>query len=246
MAVFSQSLIGSDVKTYSIEFTPGANRDIPLTTIFTPPSSCLATVTYDNAGLWQGGLLQKGPIPTDPSLITVDPQDVEANTVYADIIQIQWAMTDSDILRLMSQSTSSSSSQAQPTAAQTAHQTMSNVDPTLFPTSTMTSTQASDNGSLSAGAKAGIGIGAAVGAVVLTLLAYFLGRWRRTKRQNNGMEDGSNTKEEDKNNANESRSMHELPPAQEELPPTCLVELPSKNAQELPTREVRSELGSMR
>lgn len=174
--------------------------------------------------------LGEGPIPTDPSLITVDPQDVEANTVYADIIQIQWAMTDSDILRLMSESTSSSSSQAQPTAAQTAHRTTSNVDPTVSPTSTMTSTQASDNGGISAGAIAGIGIGAAVAAVVLVLLAYFLGRWRRPKRQNNAMEDG--------NNAKKSRA--------EELPPTSFVELPSKNAQELPTREIRSELGSMR
>ena len=31
-----------------------------MTTIFTPPPSCLSTVTYDGTTFWQGGLLQTG------------------------------------------------------------------------------------------------------------------------------------------------------------------------------------------
>lgn len=171
----------------------------------------------------------------DPSLITVDPRDVEGNTVYADIIQIQWAETDSEVLRLMSETSSSSSSQAQLTPAQTAHRTIANVAQTIPPTSAPTSTQALENESLSAGAKAGIGIGAAVGAVALALLAYFLGRWRRQKPQNNGIEDGENT--------SKYQFAHKLPSPQEKFPSTGLAELPSVAAQEL-SDEVAQELSA--
>ncbi|KAI4122125.1 MAG: hypothetical protein LQ338_005983 [Usnochroma carphineum] len=292
------SQIEPNLSTYSTGFTASGFGPIPLTTIFTPPPSCLSTVTYDGTSLWLGGLLQtgdqncyppyftdifgsrytpgicphgwtsvanpnrvgpvtnndgdlatrafccpsgyyhsstdegqlrhacaslfgspltnvyststkaEGPIPLNPSIITVDPHSVDANTVYADIIQIQWAATDSNILRLMSQATSSSSlkaqstsqatssssskaqatsqatssssSKAQATSAQTAHQTIPSVAQTV--SSSATPTSFSDADSLTAGSKAGIGISAAVGAVALALLAYFL--WhQRTKQQ---------------------------------------------------------------
>lgn len=185
--------------------------------------------------------LGAGPIPTDPSLIIIDPQEVEANTVYADIIQIQWAATDSDILRLMSETRSSSSLRTPSTAAHTAHQTIANVAQTGSPTSAPKSTQRAQNERLSAGAKAGIGIGAAIGAIALTLLGYFLWRWRRRKPQNNGIEDGSNTSN---SNTTKYRFAHELPPAQEKVQFTGPAELPSEVAHELPADEARSKLES--
>lgn len=177
----------------------------------------------------------EGPIPRNPELVTIDPRSVGGNTVYADIIQIQWAATDSEILRLMSQTTSSSSSQAQATSAQTAHRTIPNVAPTVSPTAT--SIPSSDG--LSTGAKAGIGIGAAVGAIALALLAYFL--WRRRRRRTKGV---IGDKEASSQQHQGYRNAHELGLRLEKTHPPDPVELPSEAAHELPATEGRSELGS--
>ncbi|KAL8959621.1 MAG: hypothetical protein Q9193_003545 [Seirophora villosa] len=340
---------------------PGVVGRVSLTTIFTPPPSCLSTVTYDGTSFWQGGLVQtgdqncypasftdifnsyynpgicpsgwtsvanpnsvgpvtldngvlatkafccpsvggvqfnldrkmpllmmiqgyyhsstnrgflrhacaslfgspltnvyytstkaEGPIPSDPSLLTIDPQSVEANTVYADVIQIQWASTDSGILRLMSQTTSSSSSEAQATAAQTAHQTAANAAQTASPP--VTATAAADG--LSSGAKAGIGIGAAVGAVALALLAYFL--WSRRRKQPQPQLQHEQLQQQEQQQqpqyaengtagiaGNKYHTVGELPPAQEKLSPRYgPAELPSEAAQELPGDGARTELGS--
>ncbi|KAI4114263.1 MAG: hypothetical protein LQ345_004926 [Seirophora villosa] len=344
---------------------PGVVGRVSLTTIFTPPPSCLSTVTYDGTSFWQGGLVQtgdqncypasftdifnsfynpgicpsgwtsvanakpnnigpvtlkngdlvtrayccpsvggvqfnldrkmplltmiqgyyhsstdrgllghacaspfdspltnvyytstkaEGPIPSDPSLLTIDPQSVEANTVYADVIQIQWASTDSGILRLMSQTTSSSSSEAQATAAQTAHQTAANAAQTASPP--VTATAAADG--LSSGAKAGIGIGAAVGAVALALLAYFLWSRRRKQPQRQPQQEQQQQQQYADNGTagiagNNYSTAGEWPPAQEklsprygraELPSEAAQELPSEAAQELPGDGARAELGS--
>ncbi|KAL8718828.1 MAG: hypothetical protein Q9225_004091 [Loekoesia sp. 1 TL-2023] len=177
----------------------------------------------------------EGPIPRSPELVTIDSQSVGGNTVYADIIQIQWAATDSEVLRLMSQTTSSSSSQAQATTAQTAHQTIPNVAPTV--SSAAASTPSSDG--LSTGAEAGIGIGAAIGAIALALLAYFL--WRHRRRRTKGV---TTDKEASPQQHQEHRNAHELDPEPEKTHPPDPVELPSEAAQELPATEGRSELGS--
>ncbi|KAL8829190.1 MAG: hypothetical protein Q9170_006285 [Blastenia crenularia] len=325
------SQIEPDLDTYSTGFTRGAFGHIPLTTIFTPPPSCLSTVTYDGTFFWQGGIVQtgdqdcypprftdifnsqyspgicphgwtsvanlntagpitqsdgepaslafccpsgyyhsstnvgflqhacaslfgspltnvystyaraEGPIPQKPKLITVDPNSVDKNTVYADIIQIQWAATDTEVLRLMSQTTSSSSSQVQSTSAQTAHRTIPNVAQTATPTATPlpTATPIPSSSGLSTGAKAGIGIGAAIGAVALVLLAYFL--WRRQRRQKG---DVTNDKESGPRQHQGYRAAHELHPQKEKTLPQAPVELPSERAQELPATEGRSELES--
>ncbi|KAI4175914.1 MAG: hypothetical protein LQ348_006085 [Seirophora lacunosa] len=337
---------------------------VSLTTIFSPPPSCLSTVTYDGTSFWQGGLLQtgdqdcyppsftdifntlynpgicpsgwtsvanpnnvgpatlkngvlatrayccpsvggvqfnldrkmplltmiqgyyhsstnrgllrnacaslfgspltnvyytptraEGPIPSDPSLLTIDPRSVEANTVYADIIQIQWASTDSGILRLMSQTTSSSSSEAQATAAQTAHQTAANAAQTASPP--VTATAAADG--LSSGAKAGIGIGAAVGAVALALLAYFLWSRRRQQPQRQRQQEQQQQQPYADNGTagiagNKYSTAGEWPRAQEKFSPrydpaelpseAATQELPSEAAQELSYDGARAELGS--
>lgn len=337
---------------------------VSLTTIFTPPPSCLSTVTYDGTSFWQGGLLQtgdqdcyppsftdifntlynpgicpsgwtsvanpnnvgpatlkngvlatrayccpsvggvqfnldrkmplltmiqgyyhsstnrgllrnacaslfgspltnvyytptraEGPIPSDPSLLTIDPRSVEANTVYADIIQIQWASTDSGILRLMSQTTSSSSSEALATAAQTAHQTAANAAQTASPP--VTATAAADG--LSSGAKAGIGIGAAVGAVALALLAYFLWSRRRQQPQRQRQQEQQQQQPYADNGTagiagNKYSTAGEWPRAQEKFSPrydpaelpseAATQELPSEAAQERSYDGARAELGS--
>ena len=56
----SSSQVEPNLSTYDNNFAVGAKGDIPLTTIFTPPSSCLSIVTFDGLTLWQGGLLQTG------------------------------------------------------------------------------------------------------------------------------------------------------------------------------------------
>ncbi|KAL9589894.1 MAG: hypothetical protein Q9203_001312 [Teloschistes exilis] len=56
----TSSQIQPNLDTYATGFTPGGQGPIPLTTIFTPPQSCLSTVTYDGTSFWEGGLLQTG------------------------------------------------------------------------------------------------------------------------------------------------------------------------------------------
>ena len=57
--VSSDGAISTD-GTLSTDVTTSTRPDIPLTTIFTPPASCLDTVTYDGYQLWQNGISQYG------------------------------------------------------------------------------------------------------------------------------------------------------------------------------------------
>lgn len=167
----------------------------------------------------------EGPIPRNADLITVDPQTVESNTVFADIIWMKYASTDSVVLRLLSAATSSSSSSASATPA---HRTTAQLSPTMSPTGTSApapiSTPSPDG--LSPGQEAGIGVGAVVGAIALVLFAYFL--WRR--RQKSGDSD-----------AKRQRYMPELGPSSENR---VLTELPSESAREMPASDMRPEMGS--
>ncbi|KAI4245346.1 MAG: hypothetical protein L6R42_010211 [Xanthoria sp. 1 TBL-2021] len=324
MAVSSQ--IEPDLNTYETGFTPGARGDIGLTTIFTPPSTCLDVITYDGTSFWQGGLLQtgdqdcypprfldifwsqytpgicphgwtslggqgafiqsdgnigtkafccpsgfyhsstnagflqhacasvfgspltrvfststrgEGPMPRDADLITVDPKAVESNTVYADIIGIHWAETNSQVVRLMSETSSSSPTAASTNAAQTAQGPI----PIASPTAPAASTSTPSPGGLSTGAEAGIGIGAAVGAIALALFAYFLWR-RRRKAINVGGGGGCNEAA-----PTQYRVAQELDSEQAKSNPQAPAELPSnglpsQKAPELPAHEVMPELGS--
>ncbi|KAL8689608.1 MAG: hypothetical protein Q9224_004602 [Gallowayella concinna] len=188
----------------------------------------------------------EGPIPQDPNLITIDPKSIQSNTVFADIIGIHWAETDSQVIRLMSETTSSSPTTATITAAQTAHQTI----PVVSPTTPASPTSTPLSGGLYTGAEAGIGIGAVVGAIGLALLAYFL--WRRRQRGRN-VED--TTVAGDTTVAEQSgyQDVHELGPEQEkrhvrqpaELPSQIAYELlPSQIVHQVPADEGRSELDS--
>lgn len=181
----------------------------------------------------------EGPIPRDADLITVDPKAVESNTVYADIIGIHWAETNSQVLRLMSETSSSSPTAASTNAARTAQGPI----PIASPTAPAASTSTPSPGGLSTGAEAGIGIGAAVGAIALVLFAYFLWR-RRRKASNVGGGGGGNEAAPTQYRAaqdldSEQAKSNPQPPA--ELPSNGL---PSQKAHELPAYEVMSELGS--
>ncbi|KAL9594845.1 MAG: hypothetical protein Q9219_006809 [cf. Caloplaca sp. 3 TL-2023] len=273
MAVSSQ--LEPVLYTYSTGFTPGTFGDIPLTTIFTPPPSCLSTITYDGTSLWQNGLLQTGdqncypPRFTDiffshynpgicpfgwtsvgnPNIagpITQSdgnlgtrafccPSSVNGNTVYADIIQIQWAATNTDILRLMSQTTSSSSFGAPTTLPQTAHRTTSNIAQTISPTAIPNPAA----GSLSAGTKASIGVSALLGATVVTMIVFF--NWSRRRRRTKV---AAIDNEASPQLHRVYRSAHELDPESEKDRLPEPVELPTEAAHELPSTEGRSELGS--
>ncbi|KAL8655186.1 MAG: hypothetical protein Q9226_003146 [Calogaya cf. arnoldii] len=181
----------------------------------------------------------EGPIPQDADLITVDPKAVESNTVYADIIGIHWAETDSQILRLMSETSSSSATAASTNVAQTGQGPI----PFASATAPAASNSTSSAGGLSTGAQAGIGIAAVVGAIALALFAYFL--WRRGRKASNvgGSKEAA---------PNHYGAGHEMDPEQVksgikaavELPSDGLPELPSQKAHELPANEVMSELGS--
>ncbi|KAL8663129.1 MAG: hypothetical protein Q9202_004166 [Teloschistes flavicans] len=325
----ASSQVQPNLATYSTGFTIGGQGPIGLTTIFTPPSSCYSTVTYDGTSLWEGGLLQtgdqncfpprftdifnsgyspgicpfgwtsvdtaggpftqsngvpgigiyccptvseyrtmfnrcltlnffnkqgfyhrsqdadaddlrnvcasrfstplsrvysvstraEGPMPRNADLITVDPASVSANTVFADIIAIVYASTDSAILELMSAATRSSSSVASATPA---YRTTAQVSPTRSPTGTPSPSP----GELSPGGKAGIVVGAIIGTIVLVLFASFLYR-RRQKYQTL---------------AGDTEAKHQG--RRREVVPEGAIELPSNNALEMPAYRMKPELGS--
>ena len=109
--------------------------------------------------------------------------------MLADIIQIRWDTTDSQILRLMSQiSTTSTTS----TRISTPHDTPSTAARPTLATSTVSPpiatsssgqshTPALEPNTFSAGDKVVIGLGATMGVIIIGVLAFLLGR-RRTRR----------------------------------------------------------------
>ncbi|KAL8948758.1 MAG: hypothetical protein Q9222_005083 [Ikaeria aurantiellina] len=330
MAVSSQ--VQPNLKTYDTGFTPGAQGPIALTTIFTPPTSCISTVTYDGTSFWQGGLLQtgdqncfpprftdiynslyspgicpsgwtsvgnpngvgpitqkdghlgtrafccpsgyyhsstteghlrnacaslfgspltnvfststraEGPIPRNAKLTTIDPQSVDQNTVYADIIAIQWANTNSKILALMSSTTSSSSAPGQTNPARPGSGIVPNVAAATS-TAAVTSTQFSNGGGgLSVGAEAGIGIGAAIGAIALAMFAYFL--WRRRRKSQDSVESNGPMATVPYQEPYQPYMVEEKKEQPGPLQPVELPSQPSEIAHELPANELRSELDS--
>ncbi|KAL8712580.1 MAG: hypothetical protein Q9220_003111 [cf. Caloplaca sp. 1 TL-2023] len=310
MAVSSQ--IQPNLQTYDTGFHPGAQGPIPLTTIFTPPTSCISTVTYDGTSFWQGGLLQtgdqncypprfldiygslyspgicpsgwtsvanpntlgpytqkdghlrnacaslfgspltnvfststraEGPIPRDAKLITIDPKSVLQNTVYADIIGVQWANTNTKILALLSATASSSSGSVQTDPAQPGSRVISSVATATSLAALSSGPTSDENGGLSAGAQAGISIGAVLGAIALAMIAYFL--WRRRRKPQESLESKGAVE-------TVPYPVQEQPyfaPEEKQQQPAALklAELPSQQsevAHELPAHELRSELES--
>ncbi|KAL9041584.1 MAG: hypothetical protein Q9180_001190 [Flavoplaca navasiana] len=157
---------------------------------------------------------------SNADLITIDPGAVQSNTVYADIIGIHWAATDSQILRLMSQTSNNS-----PTAARTAAQTAQGPPPLTSPTAPAASTSTPPAGGISEGAWAGIGIAAVIGIMALALFACFL--WRRRWK-------GSNVGSSNEGASPQYRATHELDSEQAEIYPRSRTELSPIERAELP------------
>lgn len=161
-----------------------------------------------------------GPIPQNANLITIDPGAVQSNTVYADIIGIHWAVTDSQILRLMSQTSNNSR-----TAARTAAQTAQGPPPLTSPTAPAASTSTPSAGGISEGAWAGVGIAAVIGIMALALSACFL--WRRRRKASNVGSSNEGAPPQD-------RAAHELDSEQAEIYPRSRAELSPIERAELP------------
>lgn len=108
-----------------------------------------------------------GPIPRNPDLVTIDPSSVSSNTVFADVIQVQWHDSDRKIISLLSQKAAreTSNSEALGTASRTARPG-STATSVTSPTAASAKTGAAadtSSGGLSIGAKAGIGGGCSLG-----------------------------------------------------------------------------------
>ncbi|KAG8528151.1 uncharacterized protein KY384_007067 [Bacidia gigantensis] len=294
--------------TESENSQPGEKSHPPLTTIFTPPSSCHDTVTYDGTTLWQNGIsqmgdagcyptnfyeelfnnyyspgicpdswtsvgaidhssgndamccpngyflttsdqgilrnycfslfntpltkvysmrsLQSGSIPSNPSLTTISPAKV-SNTVYADVIQVQWQDSDQNIIQLMSQKDAEATMQSSSSSASPASTTPAAASQTNAPTSTAAPTSSADSG-LSSGAKAGIGVGVALGVLAIMALAAFLFLRRRKRRKPHDPASESTLKDW------KGPAYHEMDPTQTGLPP-----------QEMDARHISEAAGSV-
>lgn len=169
----------------------------------------------------------EGPIPKSPRLITVDPESV-SNTVYADVIQVAYASTDRQILRLLSSAShSSSSSTARPGAVS---RTQPAAAPATITNAGSSPSASSDDKGLSTGAKAGIGVAVPLGVIALFLIGYFI--WYRRRQAKKDPERG----------AGEHRlRFSELDQAAEKRPPPAPVELDARETQELPGDGLRAE-----
>jgi hypothetical protein len=117
--------------------------------------------------------LGEGPIPFNPSLVTVDVATLRNPTVWADIIQVRWQATDIDILSVMSstQELASFSTSAPPSTGASSK----------LPENTGSSKPRKHSSSHSTGARAGIGLGVSFAIILLLIGACFL--WRHSRRQ---------------------------------------------------------------
>ncbi|KAL6715123.1 hypothetical protein ACLMJK_007385 [Lecanora helva] len=191
--------------------SPANRAPVPLTTLFTPPASCLNVVTYDGTSFWQNGLAQTGDAGCYPSgftnvcasLISEDltnvwsrsslapgpmPNNQPLTTVKKADIKSNTVWADVIQVRWQSTNTKIINLLAQKTASSSKNSgtsgTGSPSSSSGSSTTKATSTPKSENknsGGLSTGAEAGIGIAAALIAVVLAVGAYLLLRNRRRK-----------------------------------------------------------------
>ncbi|KAL9102547.1 MAG: hypothetical protein Q9163_002326 [Psora crenata] len=155
---------------------------------------CISLFNTPLTNVYSTSTFADGSLPNNPRLITVDPKSVSYNTVYADIIEVQWQDTDQDIIELMSQKeaqevqarTSSASKTATPASQTTTVGAASSSAP--FPSTNAVATatpEPSPSGGLSTGSKAGVGVAVPLGVLAIAIgLAAFLALRRRKRRKN--------------------------------------------------------------
>lgn len=128
-------------------------------------------------------------MPRDATLTAVDLDSVPFQAVFADVVQVRWAETDSEILHLRSQAgvvASGSHVGSSTTALSTSLLTATSSTPEtaarpVVAPPTTTSPPKPSSATVSPGIKAGIAVGATVGSLTVAVLAFLF--WRR-QRQN--------------------------------------------------------------
>ncbi|KAK0514191.1 hypothetical protein JMJ35_002808 [Cladonia borealis] len=151
--------------------------------------ACASLIGTDLANVFSTSMLSPGPLPTSPSLETVTQTDIPpgSNTVWADLIQIRWQSTDTDVMNLMreSEKTAAVGSARLFTASPAA---TSSTVPSPTPSSQSNDTTPSSS-RLSTGSKVGIGVSAALNAVLLVVVALVYFHRRRKSETKNSAAD---------------------------------------------------------
>lgn len=179
--------------------------------------ACFSLFGSQLTNVYSTTIRAEGPIPRSPHLINVDPELV-SNTVYADVIQVAYASTDRQIIRLLSSTSHSSSSTARPGAVSRTQPAAAPA--TITPNAGSSLSASSDDGGLSSGAKAGIGVAVPLAVIALFLIGYFI--WYRRRQAKKDPERGHRPR------------FSELDQAAEKRPPLAPVELDARETQELP------------
>lgn len=126
----------------------------------------------------------RGPIPKNPKLSILRSNDVKSTTVYADVIQVQWQSSDTDIVSMLRTKTPSSSSVTRSASALTGGSTKTMASSTFTLTSDPSPAVSTSNGGVSTGAKVGIGVGVPIIVIALAAIVAIFFISRRRKRRN--------------------------------------------------------------
>ena len=226
-----RTLLLSASKLHSLASSNIASSSYFLSTTTGQPvlnAVCASLIGTDLTNVFQTSTLAAGPLPISHPLKTISKADIPANrnTVWADVIQIQWQSSNTKVVQLMA---STASAAAMSSSAAPASKT-SSIPP---PTSTSDSSATSSSSGLSTGAKAGIGVGIALGVIALAIAAFLLFRYRRKKRPNQYREDYAT-------DDYKRPGYHEL--AQNELGQAAPAEMDARKVNELPGTVLRMEL----
>ena len=171
----------------------------------------------------------EGPIPENPSLVTLTANSLPNPTAWADIVQVRWQATDTQILAIISSEISPSRSSQASTSAQSSGAS-SSVTSSSVTSSTGKESLPAHSGisssTLSTGAKAGIGVGVAI-VVLAVVSGFLLICWKR--RRDNALNNGARMHELDR--------QHNGQPLKGELDGQPIIEVADtqKVAAELPT-----------
>ena len=205
---------------YSSYFLSTATNNVPGFNNF-----CASLMTTVLTNVYSAPSLTDGPIPLSPKLITLTTAQVSSTTVYADVIQISWASSNTAVMSLMKQqsATATSRSAAIPGSSTTG-----------VPAATSPGSSFSSPEGMSTGAKIAIGVTIPTTIILMATVAAitFLYRRRRKKsvpQPDIPMQDTKDTQ------------FHELHP--DYLGQSAPTELDAAAVMELPGTDMRVELG---
>ena len=175
--------------------------------------------------------LKNGPLPSNPHLVTLSTDEVSSTTIYADVIQVLWQSTDSQVVRLMQQTAAQTSTSSAIPASKTA-----SIAAATSSTSTPTVTT-NPSGGMTTGTKVGLGIGIPVACIILAALAFGLLTLIRRRRRT-----GPAPAHEIPRQKNNEYRLHELDP--DFIGQSAPVEMEARDVTELPATKMAPELDS--